>query len=574
MRLPAKVFILALLLIPFHAIAQSCTPGNGVTCTPALNLWLLPYNYPNYNIALNQNFSILDTRIGGSGFPIVIGSTSIAALSTTTLISGLTIDGVTPTIMSYLDATSSIQNQLNSKQAAGSYITGLSGDCSASGPGVSTVICTKSNGVAFGTAAFATLGNSGSDVPQLTSGLLANSVVNWAAPSAIGTGTPAAGTFSALGDTSISGSTQCVHASSSGVLSGTGTDCGSSSAVTVGTTTITSGTPNGLLYDNGGVLGNLATANSGVLVTSSGGVPSISTTLPSGLNATNITLVAPALGTPTSGLITNLTGTCTSCVANSATLDLPLTGGTLTGALSGTSAAFSSGITTTSDGVHSGYDSLIGNTANYAVVPNTAGFMGPSLASFTGYAYQLPTTGPTTPGVLQVGAVSSNISQITNYTSTYHAQGYGGGGFTFNPGGAENVDCEGFIVPAGGLSVGHVAFDVTTGGGAGAGNNSDFGFFGATGTRLSHIGAQVLNTTGNVTAAFVGGTQFIPAGKNYVCFVTAGTTLILGGSGGSSFVPFSYISTTGSSGALPGTITPPADAPNSSTGVIAFVVYP
>jgi hypothetical protein len=53
--------------------------------------------------------------------------------------------------------------------------------------------------------------------------------------------------------------------------------------LTVGSTTIVSGTTNGLLYANGSVLGNLATLANGVLVTSSGGVPSISTTLPSAL---------------------------------------------------------------------------------------------------------------------------------------------------------------------------------------------------------------------------------------------------------------------------------------------------
>ena len=53
--------------------------------------------------------------------------------------------------------------------------------------------------------------------------------------------------------------------------------------VTVGSTVVTSGTTNGLLYDNGSVLGNLGTLSSGVLVTSAGGVPSISITLPSGL---------------------------------------------------------------------------------------------------------------------------------------------------------------------------------------------------------------------------------------------------------------------------------------------------
>ena len=46
---------------------------------------------------------------------------------------------------------------------------------------------------------------------------------------------------------------------------------------------VTSGVTNGLLYANGSVLGNLATLASGVLVTSAGGVPSISTTLPAGI---------------------------------------------------------------------------------------------------------------------------------------------------------------------------------------------------------------------------------------------------------------------------------------------------
>lgn len=53
--------------------------------------------------------------------------------------------------------------------------------------------------------------------------------------------------------------------------------------LTVGSSVIASGTNNGLLYDNGGLLGNLATLGSGVLVTSAGGVPSIATTLPTGL---------------------------------------------------------------------------------------------------------------------------------------------------------------------------------------------------------------------------------------------------------------------------------------------------
>lgn len=68
-------------------------------------------------------------------------------------------------------------------------------------------------------------------------------------------------------------------------------------------------TINQLLYSSSAnVIAGLATANSGVLVTSAGGVPSISTTLPSGLAATNLTLTTPALGTPSSGTLTSCTG--------------------------------------------------------------------------------------------------------------------------------------------------------------------------------------------------------------------------------------------------------------------------
>lgn len=68
---------------------------------------------------------------------------------------------------------------------------------------------------------------------------------------------------------------------------------------------VSSGTINQLTYyaATGTTVSGLATANNGVLITSAGGVPSISSTLPSG-----ITLVAPVLGTPASGTLTNATG--------------------------------------------------------------------------------------------------------------------------------------------------------------------------------------------------------------------------------------------------------------------------
>jgi hypothetical protein len=53
-------------------------------------------------------------------------------------------------------------------------------------------------------------------------------------------------------------------------------------------------------------------------------------------------------------------------------------------------------IAVASDGVHAAYQSLIGNTTNQTVTANTAGFMGPNSASFTGYALQLSATAPVT----------------------------------------------------------------------------------------------------------------------------------------------------------------------------------
>jgi hypothetical protein len=85
-------------------------------------------------------------------------------------------------------------------------------------------------------------------------------------------------------------------------------DCGSvPNTLTVGTSVIAGGTSNGLLYNNSGVLGNLATANSGVVVTSNTGVPSI-TSGPlgidhGGLGATSFTANLPIIGNGSSNPI-------------------------------------------------------------------------------------------------------------------------------------------------------------------------------------------------------------------------------------------------------------------------------
>jgi len=118
----------------------------------------------------------------------------------------------------------------------------MGGDCTIAATGAIT--CLDTNGVAFGT--FATQ--------------------NYASPPAIGGTTPAAGAFTTLGasgnlTTNITGSTQCVHANSSGVLSGTGGDCGAggggSVAFTDGTHSVT---PTTLTVGNGFVIGGSGSA--------------------------------------------------------------------------------------------------------------------------------------------------------------------------------------------------------------------------------------------------------------------------------------------------------------------------
>lgn len=97
--------------------------------------------------------------------------------------------------------------------------------------------------------------------------------------------------------------------------SGNIVDAGGACTTGGGGGTVTSGLINQLAWYSsaGTVVVGLTTANNGLLVTSAGGVPSISSTLPAGLTIptptiSGATLTTPALGTPASGVLTNATG--------------------------------------------------------------------------------------------------------------------------------------------------------------------------------------------------------------------------------------------------------------------------
>jgi hypothetical protein len=103
----------------------------------------------------------------------------------------------------------------------------------------------------------------------------------------------------------------------------------------------------------------------------------------------------------------------------------------------------------------------------------------------------------------------------------YQTSGYQGtGGVAV--GTANHTICTGFVVPPGGLSVGHITFGVGTADGGG-GILSDVGIYtlsGTTATLAAHIGAQSLNSVNSQSIAFTGGTQTIAGGPALMCYTT------------------------------------------------------
>src|SRR6185312_3438921 len=170
-----------------------------------------------------------------------------------------------------------------------------------------------------------------------------------------------ASSFAGMTVSTITGSTQCLHVNTSGVVSGTGSDCGSASGLTVGTTTITSGTSGRLEYNNSNVLGELALGNNlainsstlnltspdntktisyTIAATDMGGqvnfngssltvtIPAISSTvLAAGMSITITNINASALTISTTPTINGFNGTSIpqfggiNCVSNGASLD-------------------------------------------------------------------------------------------------------------------------------------------------------------------------------------------------------------------------------------------------------------
>lgn len=299
------------------------------------------------NVQLGLTGTLANAGLANSS--VTLGSTNVALGATATTLAGLTsvtstgftgaltghasldlpltggtlTGGLTGTTIGGTTVSASTQFS-----GAGTGLTGTASSLSIGGnAATATSATTATNVTATSNSSLTTLSALSLPSTQVT-GLGTFATQSYATPPAIGGTTPAAGSFSSLTDTGITGSTQCLHVSTAGLVSGTGSDCGSGgstafSGLTSGTNTAmaavvgtgaslsTSGT--GTITATNTIDVNGAAVPTSATVLGSNGSQQLvpATTTGSGLTvvlATSPTLVTPALGTPSSVTLTNATG--------------------------------------------------------------------------------------------------------------------------------------------------------------------------------------------------------------------------------------------------------------------------
>ena len=214
--------------IAFPQAATGATSGGVVCATSTTNLTMSAAITPNGLIVGGGPGvcpSSITTAAGmvtalGVGFGVANGFVAFGgALGTPSSGNGSNITNVNAASLG--GATFAAPGAIGSTTPSTEAFTTLSASSTISGTGFSTYLASPPaiGGTAPAGGSFTTLSASSTVTGAGFSTYLAS-------PPAIGGTTPAAGSFSSLQDTGITGSTQCIHADTSGNLTGTGSDCG------------------------------------------------------------------------------------------------------------------------------------------------------------------------------------------------------------------------------------------------------------------------------------------------------------------------------------------------------------
>lgn len=113
-----KILLTFLIFSALPAFAQIVNPGTGGGASGTVT-------------------SVSVTTANGVSGTVATPTTTPAITLTLGAITPTSTNGVSAATMAFMDATSSVQTQLNAKQASGNYITALTGDVTAAGPGSS-----------------------------------------------------------------------------------------------------------------------------------------------------------------------------------------------------------------------------------------------------------------------------------------------------------------------------------------------------------------------------------------------------------------------------------------------------
>ena len=423
----------------------------------------------------------------------------------------------------------------------------------------------------------------------------------------------------------ITGSTQCLHVSSSGVVSGTGSDCGSGGGGG-GSGTVNSGTGSQIaMYAGNGtaVSGDSGLSDNGTTLsyTGSGGISAASGNLSGNLTlGGQLLLTGPWLVNspiPPTAMTSATTGTSSLGISSDGNFYVSANGGApsqvvttssamFTGPVSGTSASFSGNVTVGGQIIGTGPWAVSGPAVGVGITPaaglSQAAFDATGIltvsenggaatqvakvnSNITGTAGNLSGT-PTLPNGT-AGATQSAGDNSTKLATTAYVDGNyispaldWGKGFT--------TSSSGWVVPNSTTNHANVwgvyidrpvrcsSITVFVVGADNSANTYDIGFYsgtsGSTNNLIAHTGAVAGSTyfaTGSsyVTVPF-GSTVTLMPGRYYLALYAneASAPLTLAGNTAADweFYHLNGFSITPSSGGLPSTLTGPADAITSS----------